>query len=74
MKIHNSIFDDLKNITQIMHVTKVESVELASYQLKDVAHDWYWKKGRGKNAAPINWGVFEIAFLDRLFPYEMRKV
>lgn len=27
-------------ITQIMYVTKVESMELASYKLKDVAYNW----------------------------------
>lgn len=29
--------DNINKITQIMHVT---SLELASYQLKDITHDW----------------------------------
>lgn len=33
------LIDEVKKNTQIMHVTKEESVELASYRLKDVAYD-----------------------------------
>ncbi|KAF3676518.1 putative zinc finger CCCH domain-containing protein 19-like isoform X2 [Capsicum annuum] len=32
--------DKVKKITQIMHVTEEESVELAFYRLKDIAYDW----------------------------------
>ncbi|PHU19908.1 hypothetical protein BC332_11059 [Capsicum chinense] len=32
--------EEVKKITQIMHVLEKESVELASYRLKDIAHDW----------------------------------
>ena len=30
---------EVKKITQIMHVLKKESVELASYRMKDIAHN-----------------------------------
>lgn len=43
--------NEVKKKTLIMHVTKLESVKLALYQLKDVSHYWFkqWKKGRGDN-------------------------
>ncbi|KAH0637947.1 hypothetical protein KY290_036496 [Solanum tuberosum] len=55
-------------------VTGNDRVELASYQLKDVAHIWYtqWKEYRGTNAAPITWECFSKTFLDRFFPIELR--
>ena len=31
--------DEVRKITQIMHVTEEESVELAAYRMKDVAYD-----------------------------------
>ena len=48
---------EVKKITQIMHVSKEESIELASYRLKDVAYEWVviLKNSRGKNVAPIIW-------------------
>ncbi len=41
--------DEVRKITQIMHVTEEESVELAAYWMKDVAYDWVemWRKSRG---------------------------
>ena len=65
--------DEMKKITQIMHVTEEESVELASYRLKDVAYDWIqmWNKGRDKNTALVTWQLFQNAFLDRFFPLEL---
>ncbi|XP_049369333.1 uncharacterized protein LOC125834206 [Solanum verrucosum] len=50
-------------------------VELASYQLKDVAHIWFTqrKENRGENAASVTWECFTGAFLDRFFPRELRE-
>ena len=52
--------DEVKKITQVMHVSEEEIVELASYRLKDVAHDWVviWEKSIGENAAPVTWLEF----------------
>ena len=52
--------EEVKKITLIMHVSEEESVELASYRLKDIAHDWVvmWEKSRGENAAPVTWSEF----------------
>ncbi|WMV37160.1 hypothetical protein MTR67_030545 [Solanum verrucosum] len=47
--------DEVKKIFEVMHVTRNDRVELASYQLKDVAHIWYtqWKEKMGTHATPI---------------------
>jgi len=56
-------------------VTNTDSVELASYQLKDVAHIWFmqWKDNRGVDAALVSWDCFSGAFLDIFFPRELRE-
>jgi len=41
-----------------------DRVELASYQLKDVAHIWftYGKENRGTNAVPVTWELLELSW------------
>ncbi|XP_069146888.1 uncharacterized protein [Solanum lycopersicum] len=58
-----------------MQVTWNYRVELASYQLKDVAHIWYTqlKENRGANAAPITWEFFSETFLYSFFPINLRE-
>ncbi|WMV09706.1 hypothetical protein MTR67_003091 [Solanum verrucosum] len=65
---HNFI-DEIKKILEVMKVTGIDCVELASYQLKDVAHIWstQWKGNKGANAAPETSDCFIGAFLDRFF-------
>ena len=36
-----NFLDEIKKIFEVMQVTRNDRVELASYQLKDVAHIWY---------------------------------
>lgn len=50
-------------------------VELASHQLKDVSHIWFtqWKEDRYENATSVTWEWFIGAFLDMLFPIELRE-
>ncbi|WMV18958.1 hypothetical protein MTR67_012343 [Solanum verrucosum] len=45
---HNFI-DTVKKVFGVMQLTGSDRVELASYQLKDVAHIWFtqWKHNRG---------------------------
>ena len=56
-----------------MGVTSCENVELASYQLKDVAQTWYvqWRDNRVRGGLVI-WKIYNATFLDRFFPREMR--
>ena len=67
--------DEVRKITQIMHVMEEESVELAAYRMKDVAYDWVemWRKSRGENDTPLTLQLFQDAFLDRFFPLELRE-
>ena len=56
-----NFLDKIKKIFEVMQVSGNDRVELASYQLKDVAHIWYtpwkdnvpWKDNRGANADPM---------------------
>ena len=59
----------------MIHVTGNDRVELASYQLKDVAHIWYtqWKENSGTDAAPITSECFSETFLDKFFSIELRE-
>lgn len=43
-----------------MHLSEEESVELASYRLKEVVYDWVVmrKNSGGENATPLSWQVF----------------
>ena len=58
-----------------MHSDQVKGVELAAYQLKDVANQQYneWEDTKGDSAEPTVWDEFVEAFLDRFFPLELRK-
>ena len=49
-----------------------EKVELATYQLKDVAQAWYvqWKDNRSLRGWPVTWEVFKKSYIDRYFPRE----
>nr|AAT39297.2 Gag-pol protein, putative [Solanum demissum] len=70
-----NFIEELKKIFEVMHVVDTERVELAAYQLNDVARTWFdqWKGGRVKNAPPANWACFEEAFLGHFFPRELRE-
>uniref|UniRef100_M1AKR0 Gag-pol polyprotein n=1 Tax=Solanum tuberosum TaxID=4113 RepID=M1AKR0_SOLTU len=50
-----NFIDEVKKIFEVMQITGNDRVELASYQLKDVAHIWYtqWKENMGTYATPI---------------------
>ncbi|XP_049362573.1 uncharacterized protein LOC125827304 [Solanum verrucosum] len=67
--------DEVSKMLDLVGVTPVKKVELASYQLKWVAQVQFnqWKKGRPVGIGPIEWEVFKSAFLDKLFPLEMRE-
>ncbi|WMV49696.1 hypothetical protein MTR67_043081 [Solanum verrucosum] len=71
-----NFIDNVKKILGVMQVTGNENVELASYQLKDVAYIWFtkWKDNMGADATPLTWDCFTRAFLDRFFPRELREV
>ncbi|KAG5576642.1 hypothetical protein H5410_056776 [Solanum commersonii] len=57
-----SIVEELKKVFQAMYVAGVEQVELAAYQLKNVARTWFdqWKKGRFEGAPPTKLRVTKV--------------
>ena len=67
--------DEIEKIFKVMHMDEVEAVELATYQLKDVANQWYadWEDENGGSVEPTVWVEFVEAFLDRFFPLELRE-
>ena len=67
--------DEINRIFRVMHISETEAVELASYQLKDVAIAWYemWVDSRGPNAPPAVWQEFSQAFIKHFLPQELRE-
>ena len=59
-----------------MGLSTSEKDELSTYQLKDLDEALYvqWRDNRTLRGGPVTWENFKKAFLDRLFPREMRKV
>ena len=60
---------------RLIHDSDTESVELASYRLRDVSIQWYtvWMASRGANASPPVWQEFVDAFLRHYMPPEVRR-
>ena len=58
-----------------MGVTSREKEEFTGYQMKGVAQVWHiqWKEKRSERAGPIDWDIFQKAFLDKYFPHEKRE-
>ena len=53
----------------------MKKVELATYQLKDMAKNRYiyWRGNRPLRGCPVTWYIFKMDFLDLFFPREKRK-
>ncbi|WMV29803.1 hypothetical protein MTR67_023188 [Solanum verrucosum] len=68
--------DEVKKILEVLQVTRNDKVEMAPYQLKDVAHIWFtlWKDNRGADTTSVSWDCFTRAFLDRFFPREVHHL
>ncbi|XP_060172534.1 uncharacterized protein LOC132638573 [Lycium barbarum] len=70
-----NFIDEMLRTLRIIHASDTESVELASYRLRDVAVLWYssWISSRGANAPPPVWQEFTEAFLRHFLPPEVRR-
>ncbi|WMV33106.1 hypothetical protein MTR67_026491 [Solanum verrucosum] len=70
-----NFIDEVKKIFGVIQVSGNDRVELASYQLKNVAHIWFTqsKENRCTDTIPITWECFSETFLDRFFPRELRE-
>lgn len=58
-----------------MQVTVNESEELASFQLKNVAHIWFtpWKHNRNENVTHVTWECCTGAFFDKFLPRQQME-
>ena len=67
--------DEVYKILLGMGFSTSEKAEVATYQLKDMAQAWFvqWRNNRPLRGSPVTWEIFNKAFLDRLFPMEMRE-
>ena len=65
--------DEVFKVVHCMGVTSKEKVELASYQLKDIAQVLFdqWRDERLVRAVQVDWGVFKTTFLDRFSPHRV---
>ncbi|XP_075089537.1 uncharacterized protein LOC107808347 [Nicotiana tabacum] len=80
---HGSIVDEdpmlwlesVKKALQVMKAFDDEVVELAAYQLRDVAGVWFemWEKERDEDDGPPTWEEFEEAFMANFIPEEDRE-
>ena len=54
----------------MMHVVDAESIELATYQMKNKDRTWFdqWKENRYEDAQHPSWAWFKEAFLGIFFP------
>ena len=71
----NGFIDEVYKVLGIMRVSSNKTVDLSSYQLKDVAQILYeqWQDSKPIKANPIDWESFKSEFQDRFFPREMRE-
>ncbi|XP_070026041.1 uncharacterized protein [Nicotiana sylvestris] len=80
---HGSIVDEdpmlwLEGVKKALRVMKAfddKAVELAAYQLRDVAGAWFemWEKERDEDDGPPTWEEFEEAFMANFIPEEDRE-
>lgn len=68
--------EGLNKVFNVMHVIESERVDLAAYQLKNVARTWLdqWKESRDKDAPHLSWYCFEEVFLGRFFPENLKRL
>ena len=67
--------EELNNVFDVMHMVDDERVELAAYQLKNVATTCFdqWKEKRDEDAPHPSLACFEEAFLGSFFPRKLKE-
>ncbi|XP_070056281.1 uncharacterized protein [Nicotiana tomentosiformis] len=67
--------EGVKKALRAMKAFDDEAVELAAYQLRDVAGAWFemWEKERDEDDGPPTWEEFEEAFMANFIPEEDRE-
>lgn len=63
----------IQRTLRLIGASEIESIEMASYRLHDVAANWCesWKMSRGEGAPSTVWGEFTKAFLAYFLPPEV---
>ncbi|XP_070001866.1 uncharacterized protein [Nicotiana sylvestris] len=71
----SSRLEGVKKALQVMKAFDDEAMELATYQLRDVAGAWFemWEKKRDEDDGPPTWEEFEEAFMANFIPKEDRE-
>ena len=66
---------DAARTLRIIKASETESVELATYRLRDVTNNWYesWELSRGEGAPPAVWDEFVETFQGHFLPLEMKR-
>ncbi|WMV25283.1 hypothetical protein MTR67_018668 [Solanum verrucosum] len=56
-----NIIEELQKVFDVMHIVDTKEVELAAYQMKDVARIWsdQWRKNQADDAPPASWAWFK---------------
>nr|XP_033516082.1 uncharacterized protein LOC117280478 [Nicotiana tomentosiformis] len=67
--------EGVKKSLRAMKAFNDEAMELAAYQLRDVAGAWFemWEKERDEDDGPPTWEEFEEAFMANFIPEEDRE-
>jgi len=65
----------MENIFWVMHTTDAEGMEFVSYQLINIAYQWYgeWEQLRGDDVESALWDNFSSAFIGRFVPQKLRE-
>lgn len=72
---YSNFIDEVKKIFEVLQVTGINWVNLATYKFKDVTHIGFThlKDNKGICETPVIWDFFGETFLDRFFPRALRK-
>ena len=70
----SGFLDESNRICVALGCTPIRAVELVSFQLKDVAYEWYASFVQGRSTAdpPLAWPEFSRAFFTRFLPKSVR--
>ena len=70
-----NFIDKVKDILELIQVTGIDTVEISSYKLKDVAHIYFtqYKDNKSADATLVTSDYFTAIFLYRFFIRKLRE-
>lgn len=71
--VPQGFIDEMEKIFRVMYATNLKGVEFATYQLKNMAYQWYeeWEGMRGDNAESVMLDEFLGDFLNHFFSQDL---